>query len=261
MGPLKGRTFRGPMKNYLSAADLAIWVILIASKLVLCFCILKKRFTKRLLWFSTLIFVSTINSLLLFAIAFSASYATYYHAFYVGEYIESALVFLTLIECGRWVLPGLDLPKKEKAIAFLLGALAAVCIFAALWPQHSLGSEKRIEVAACFAVAVVFVFIAVYSRYLGLHGSRLLAGISYSLGLLYLLQGITAAITGHYPFAIVRLVSQLNSIANVLAVIAWIVVILSPWGEYTMTEADLRKIEEAFAQVEASLDKLDVKIV
>ena len=251
------------MKNYLSVVDLTIWVILIASKLVLCFCILKKRFTNRLLWFSTLVFASTINSLLLFAIAFWASYATYYRAFYVGEYIESALVFLTLIECGRCVLPGLDLPKKEKAIGLLLGAVAAVCIFAALWPQHpqySLGSEKRVEVAACFAVAVVFVFIAAYSRYLGLYWSRLLAGISYSLGLLYLLQGITAAITGHYPLALVRLVSQLNGIANVLAVIAWIVVVLSPWGEQKMTEADLQKIELAFTRAKAGLDAERVEI-
>jgi hypothetical protein len=36
-------------------------------------------------------------------------------------------------------------------------------------------------------------------------------------------------------------------------VIAWIVIILSPWGEQKMTEADLLKIEAAFAKIEASL--------
>ncbi len=226
---------------------------MIACKLVLCFCIFKKRFAQRLRWFSALVFVSSLKSLLLFAIAFLSSYAVYYHTFYIGEYIESIFVLLTLIECGRCVLPGLDLPKKEKAIGLLLGALTAVCIFAALWPQHALGNEKRIEVVACFAVAVVFVFIAAYSRYLGLYWSRLLAGISSTLGLLYLLQGIVAAITGHYPLATVKLILQLNGIANVLAVIAWIVVILSPWGEQPMTEADLLKIEAAFAKIEASL--------
>src|SRR5262249_10602584 len=159
-------------KNYLSSADLTIWIILIACKFVLCFCILKKRFARRLMWFSALVFVSSLKSLLLFAIAFFGSYAAYYHTFYIGEYIESAFVLLTLIECGRWVLPGLDLPDKKKAISLLLCALTAVCIFAALWPQRSLGHEKRIEVIACFAVAVIFVFIAAYSRYLGLHWSR-----------------------------------------------------------------------------------------
>ena len=46
---------------------------------------------------------------------------------------------------------------------------------------------------------------------------------------------------------------EISQIANILAVIAWIVVILSPWGEREMTEQDLKKIEAAFARIEASV--------
>jgi hypothetical protein len=53
--------------------------------------------------------------------------------------------------------------------------------------------------------------------------------------------------------AIVAIVSEINTIANILAVITWIVVILSPWGERQMTEQDLKKIEDAFARIEASI--------
>ena len=178
------------MKNYLSSADLAMWIALIAGKAVLCFCILKKRILSRLPWFSTLIFAYSIKSLLLLAIAFWASYSTYYYVFYISSYIESALVFLTLIECGRQVLPGLNLPQKEKALAWLLAALGAVVTFAALWPLPSIANEKRIEVGAYLAIGVVFIFIASYSRYLGLYWSRLLAGITATLGLLYLVEGV-----------------------------------------------------------------------
>ena len=58
---------------------------------------------------------------------------------------------------------------------------------------------------------------------------------------------------GHYPAALVLQVRQLSQIANVLAVIAWIVVVLSPWGTRELTEQDVLKIEAAFARIEASL--------
>lgn len=241
------------MKNYLSITDLAMWIALFVGQVVLCLCIWKKHFLDRLLWFSILTFFATAKDLLLFAIAFWASYSTYYYAFYIGNYIESALVFLTLIECGRQVLPGLNLPQKEKALGWLLAALGAVIIFAALWPMRSIANEKRIEVGAYLSIGVVFIFIAAYSRYLGLYWSRLLAGVTATLGLLYLVEGSMEAITGHYPSALVLLVRQINGIANILAVIAWIIVILSPWGERKMTEQDLKKIEAAFARIEASV--------
>jgi len=46
---------------------------------------------------------------------------------------------------------------------------------------------------------------------------------------------------------------QIRQIANILAYVSWIVVILSPWGERQMTEQDLKKIEAAFARIEASV--------
>src|SRR6476646_5270489 len=103
------------MKNYLHSVELAMWLLLIAGKLVLCLCIWKKRLFSRLPWFSALIFVSTTRSFLLLAVAFEASYTAYYYIFYITSYIENALAFLTLVECGRRVLPGLDLPKRKQA--------------------------------------------------------------------------------------------------------------------------------------------------
>ena len=241
------------MKNYLSSVDLAMWIALIAGKVVLCLCILKKRFFSRLPWFSALIFFSTVKSLLLYALAFWASYKAYYHTFYIGGYIESSLIFFTLIECGRQVLPGLNLPQKEKAFAWLGAALAAVLIFTALWRLPSVANERRIDVGAYLSIAVVFIFIAAYSRYLGLYWSRLLAGITSTLGLLYLVEGAASAVAGHYPPALVASVREIRQISNILAVVSWIVVILSPWGEREMTEQDLKKIEAAFARIEASL--------
>jgi len=56
-------------------------------------------------------------------------------------------------------------------------------------------------------------------------------------------------------------VRQLNQIANIVAVIAWIVVILSPWGVREYTEADILKIEAAFARIEAGLGTGEVKTI
>src|SRR6476646_2015643 len=136
------------MKNYLSSLNLAMWVALFVGQVVLCLCILKRRFSRRLRWFSIFIFFTTGKDVFLFALAFWSSYPAYYYAYYAGSYIESALVFVTLIECGRQVLPGLNLPQKERALAWLLVALGAVVIFAALWPLRSVAHEKRIGVGA-----------------------------------------------------------------------------------------------------------------
>ncbi len=203
--------------------------------------------------------VTTVEDLLLFVIAFWGSYRTYYSAFYANSHIDSALAFLTLIECGRQVLPSLNLPQKEKALAGLLASLGAVVIFASCWSLNFI--ENRIEVAAYLAVAVVFIFIAAYSRYLGLYWSRLLAGVTATLGLQYLVEGAASAMAGHYPPALAAQVREIRQIANILAVVAWIVVILSPWGEREMTEQDLLKIEAAFARIEASLGTSEAKTV
>ncbi len=247
------------MKSYLGNADLAIWLLLIAGKLVLCLCIFNKQLHRRILWFSVYAYASAANSLLLLFAAFLTSYSTYYYIFYVAGHIVSLVAFLTLIEAGRRVLPGLNLPQKEKAIALLFVSVCGVIIFVALWPIRFI--ENRFELGSQLAVGVAFVFITVYSRYLGLYWSRLLAGISSGLGLLYLVQGVTKAIMAHYPFALVLFVRQISQIANVLAVIAWIVVVLSPWGESVMTEEDLQSLEAAFAKIEDSLGAQRAKAI
>jgi hypothetical protein len=56
-------------------------------------------------------------------------------------------------------------------------------------------------------------------------------------------------------------VRQLSQLANVLAVIAWIIVVLSPWGESVMTEEDLQTLEAAFAKIEDSLGTERVKAI
>src|SRR6476646_3114302 len=114
------------MKDYIGSADLAIWIVMIAGRLVLCLCLLKKHLFKKLPVFSIYILASTVESILLFVIAFLADYATYYSVFYLTSHVVSTLAFLTLIECARRVLPGLNLPQRERAIAFLLAALAVV---------------------------------------------------------------------------------------------------------------------------------------
>jgi hypothetical protein len=241
------------MKKYLTSPDLAMWLVLIAGKVVLCLCILKKRFFNRLPWFSIFTFASTARSFALFIIAFWGSYTAYYYTFYISNFVDSALAFCTLVECGSQVLPGLNLPQKEKAFAWLGCVLAAVLTFVLVWPLPSIANERRIVVGSYLAVAVVFIFIAAYSRYLGLYWSRLLAGITFTLGLLFSVEGIASAITGHYPPALVAQVREIRQIANILAVISWTIVILSPWGERVLTAEGLRKIEAAFARIEASL--------
>lgn len=259
MGRGKESGFCGPMKDYISSVDLAIWIVLIAGKVVLCTIIFKKKFFQRMRWFSTYVFVSTIRSVLLYAFTFLASYATYYYFYYAAGYVISALAFFTLIEAGRRVLPGLNLPQKETAGGLLIFAIGAIFTFVGMWPLRSI--ETRIELGAQLIVAVAFIFIAAYSRYLGLYWSRLVAGISASLGLLYLVQGAVRVATGHFPSELVLLVRQINEIANVLAVVAWIIVVLSPWGTREFTEQDVLKIEAAFARIEAGLGTGEVKTV
>ena len=76
--------------------------------------------------FSLYTVVSSSESVLLFALAFFSSYAIYYYVFYLTSHLVSLLAFLTLIESGRRILPGLNLPQKEKALALLLAALAGL---------------------------------------------------------------------------------------------------------------------------------------
>jgi hypothetical protein len=239
------------MKDHLSSTDLAIWITLIVGKLFLCLCLLRKQAVRRLPWFSAYVFTSTAKSLLLLALTFGSSYAAYYYAYYASGQIQSALALFTLLECARRVLPGLNLPQKEKAWGFLFLALGAVALFSSFWLMRYV--EKRIEMGVDLAIATAFIFVAAYSRYLGLSWSRVIAGICSCLGMLYLVEGVSNAITGHYPATIVLLVRQLDQITNLLAVITWIVVILSPWGVREYTEADILKIEAAFARIEASL--------
>jgi hypothetical protein len=241
------------MKDYLSNADLAIWIALIAGQVVLCLCVFKRQLFRRLPWFSVYVFVCTSESILLLAIACLATYATYYHVFYLSSHVVSAMAFLTLMEVGRQVLPGLNLPKKEKALACLLAALGAILLFVSLWPMRSIANEKRIELGACLSIAIVFIFIAAYSRHLGLRSSRLVTGVALTLGFLYLIDGAAKAIIGHYPLALVLQVRQFRQIAHLLGVVTWTVVVLSPWGEHEMTEEVLIKAGRIIGGVEASL--------
>ena len=249
------------MKDHLGRTDLAIWIVLLAGQVVLCLSIFKKGLFRKMPWFSLYACSSTAESVLLLTVAFVGSYATYYYVFYVTSHLISMMAFATLIECGRRVLPGLNLPEKEKAFGLLFLALAALIAFIALWPLRSLTNEKRIELGAYLGIAVSFIFIAAYSRYLRLSWSRLLAGVCSSLGFLYLVQGTAKAMIGHYPSALVLQVRQLSQIANIVAVLAWIVVILSPWGVREYTESDILKIEAAFARIEAGLGTKEVHTV
>ena len=237
------------MKNFIDTTDLAIWLALIAGQVVLCLCIFKKDAVRKLPWFSAYVFAFTIKNVLLFALAFLASYTVYYNAFHVSTHVVSALAFLTLVEFGRWVLPGLNLPHNKKAFAWFLTALAGIAIFTIQWPLRYV--EKRIDVAAYLVVAASFIFIAVYSRYLGLHWARVVRGLSFTLGLLYLVDGVAKASIDHYPMAVAVQVRLVSEIAGVLAVAAWIIVILSPWGVREMTEGELLKLGQLVGHMEA----------
>jgi len=247
------------MNNFITTADLAIWIALIVGRVVLCLVILKKHLFRKLPWFSLYALASTIETIVLFVIASLCSYTAYYYVFYVTSHIVSLFAFSTLIEAGRRVLPGLDLPKKEQALTFLMLTIGVIVAFVTLWPLRFI--ENRIELAAQLVVGTTFIFIATYSRYLGLYWSRLVAGISATLGLLYLIQGAVRAMAWHHPSAMTFEIRLLSEIANVLAVIAWIVVVLSPWGTREYTEQDVLKLEAAFARIEASMGTGEVKTV
>ena len=238
----------------LSSLDLSLWITLIAGKFMLCFCIVRKSFFHRLPWFSAYIFASTCKSLVLLTLAFWGSYASYYYTFHTAARVILIVALLALIESARQVFPGLKLPQRERALGWLLAALGAVAAFSALWPLRSV--EDRIEVACYLAGAVTFISVAAYSRYLGLYWSRLLAGVTSTLGLLYLVEGSVRAMTGHYPSVLVLQVRQISPIANVLAVVAWAVVILSPWGEYRLTPEQLRALKRNVDAIEANLRDL-----
>lgn len=246
------------MSKFISTTDLAIWIALIAGRLVLCSVIFKKKFFRRMPWFSSYALASTAESLLLFAIAFLFDYKVYYYVFYVTSHIVSLMAFSALLESGRRVLPGLDLPQKEKALTLLSLAVIGIILFVTFWPLRTLAS--RVELGTQLIIGVGFIFITAYARYLGLYWSRLVAGVTATLGLLYLVQATADAIMAHYGESLVLPVRLLSQIANVLAVIAWIVVILSPWGERKPTEEGLQKIEAALATIEASLRTAGIKL-
>ncbi len=157
----------------------------------------QENLVRRLPWVSAYVFASTIKSLFLLALAFLASYTVYYYSFFVANFMLSAIALLTLLEFWRQVLPGFDLPDNKQALGWFLAALAGVVIFATLWPVKYL--ENRVEVATYLVIAVAFIFIAGYARYLGLHWSRLVGGVSFTLGVLYLADGVVKAVMWHYP--------------------------------------------------------------
>jgi hypothetical protein len=239
------------MRTLLSTAELAIWIALIAGKVILCLCIFKKRVFQRLPWFSAYILASTTKSLALFVIAFLGSYRAYYYTYYLTGQIGWMLAFLTLLEFGRQVLPSLNLPRREWAAVWLMVSLGIVGIFAARWPLRYL--ENRVEVGGYLVIAVAFIVIALYSRSLGLGWSRLLGGVAITLGLLYLVEGMTRAATGHYSSTVALSVRQVSQVGNLLAVLAWIIVVVSPWGEYEMSEDELLKLEIVVGGVETNL--------
>jgi hypothetical protein len=237
------------MRNFLSSADLAIWLVMIASKVVLCLCILKKNLVGRLPWVSAYVFASTIKSLFLLALAFLASYTVYYYSFFVVSFMLSAIAFLTLLEFWRQVLPGFDLPHNKQALGWFLAALGGVAIFVTVWPVKY--PENRIEVATYLVIAVAFIFIAGYARYLGLYWSRLVGGVSFTLGVLYLVDSVAKAVMSHYPHPIFLLVRHISEVVSIAAAVAWTIVILSPWGERNLTEEELLKLEQLVDHMEA----------
>ena len=239
------------MKNFLSRTDLAIWVIMIVGKVVLCLCILKRDLVRRLPWVSGYVFISTTGSLLLLALIFLANYTAYYYTFYAASFAECAVAFVALLEFWRQVFPGFDLPHNKQALGWFLAALAGVAVFATLWPLRYF--ENRIEVAAYLAIGVTFMFIAGYARYLGLYWSRLVGGVSFTLGLHFLVDGIAKALMAHYRYhsPVFAFMRSLSEIVSIMAVMAWMIVILSPWGERQITEEELVKLEQLVDHMEA----------
>lgn len=233
------------MKYQLSTVDLAIWLALITGKVFLCVCLLKKNDRKnvleRLPIFSAYILVTALKSLGLFILGFWGSYALYYHFFYWAGHAESALAFIVLVEFGRQVLPGIDLPRRWEALNYLIAALGVIVCLMYLWPQHFI--EKRLEVTSYLVVAAGFIWVTWYSRSLRLSWSRLLGGVSFTLGFLFITQGITKALMGHFPPASMLVIRQISEIANVAAIASWTIFVLMPWGEYKLTEEDLAKFE------------------
>ena len=239
------------MKNFLSSTDLAIWLIVIAGKVVLCLCILKKNLVRRLPWISAYVFTVTIKSLLLLALALLSSYAAYYYTFYATSLVECVAAFLTLLEFWRQVLPGFDLPDNKQALGWFVAVLAGVVVFAARWPLRYV--ENRIEVAAYLAIGVTFMFTAGYARYLRLYWSRLVGGVSITLGLHFLVDGVTKALMAHYryPSPTFAFIRNFSEIVSIVAAVAWTIVILSPWGERKITEEELLKLKQLVDHMES----------
>ena len=112
----------GPMKSYLSIPDLAMWIVLIAGKVMLCLCILKKHFFGRLPIFSALIFFLQRSELGTFCSRVLGQLCRLLpRSFYISGHIESALIFLTLVECGRQVLSRTQSAAKRKGVGLFAG--------------------------------------------------------------------------------------------------------------------------------------------
>jgi hypothetical protein len=239
------------MKDFLSRTDLAIWVIMIVGKVVLCLCILKKNLLRRLPWVSAYVFVTTIGSLLLLALTFLANYTAYYYTFYATSFAECVVAFVAMLEFWRQVFPGFNLPHNKEALGWFLAALAGVAMFATLWPLRYF--ENRIEVAAYLAIGVTFMFIAGYARYLGLYWSRLVGGVSFTLGLHFLVDGMAKALMAHYSYhsSAFSLIRHASEIVSIVAAVSWTIVILSPWGEREITEEELLKLGQLVDHMEA----------
>src|ERR1700753_220953 len=134
MGLQERRSHCGSMKDQLSAFDVAIWAAQIVAQLVLLWSVTKRKLYRRLPGFSAYAFVSVLDSILLFVIAFCADYATYYRTFYWAGHVVSAFAFVTLLEFGWQVLPGLELPRRKQALGCLFAAVALILLFVWLWP-------------------------------------------------------------------------------------------------------------------------------
>jgi membrane protein required for beta-lactamase induction len=65
----------------------------------------------------------------------------------------------------------------------------------------------------------------------------------------------------HVPSALTSGLQLLSQVTYGVAILVWIVVVLSPWGTREFTEQDVLKIEAAFSRIEAGLGTSEVKTV
>lgn len=191
------------MSNYLTLTDLIIWLLTISLEAAIVALLIYRKHCKRYPVFTFYVGFALLKSVVLYYVAFHASYAAYYRVYWVGAAVKLLLLIGVSIEifCDIFQ-PFCTLPsgKLNRIVWFVVSSVMAIIILATMNPLHYSHPLQRIlntfDRLATFIIVGIMWIVIWQSDLLGIPKTTCVYGICAG-GLFFLL--IDAAMTTIEP--------------------------------------------------------------